>query len=287
MKIVKFFFLLFLLSNNVLLFSQSSPVKIDLISHNNKLDASFFVTNHGNSAPAIILLHGFPGNQSSPLGLAEKLNNAGFNILVFNYQGSFSSEGNFSFENCIDNVLASLNFLKNSENSAKYNIDTARIFICGYSFGGAIALESAIYSKVIRNIISIANDDHSVSIKKAAADSGYRKGYGQFVAKSFGPEGPFRGDIKSVMDHNIANVDNFDLVKNAETLQDRKILFVVGWQDKTSLMEINTLPLYRKLVQLNAMNVTIKGFESDHRFNNVIDDVVNTIIDWINKQNSI
>jgi len=38
-----------------------------------------------DKAPTAILLHGFPGNQSSPLGLAEKLNTAGLNIFVFNY----------------------------------------------------------------------------------------------------------------------------------------------------------------------------------------------------------
>ena len=73
----------------------------------------------------------------------------------------------------------------------------------------------------------------------------------------------------------------YDLVKNADKLKTKKVLFIVGWQDKTSFLEVNTLPLYRKLQQLNAENISIKGFESDHRFNNVIDDITNTITDWI------
>jgi hypothetical protein len=73
----------------------------------------------------------------------------------------------------------------------------------------------------------------------------------------------------------------FDLVKNADRLITKKVLFIVGWQDKTSFLEVNTLPLYRKLQQLNAENISIKGFESDHRFNNVIDDITNAITDWI------
>ena len=182
------------------LVSQVNPVSIDLRNNGVKLDAKFYPVNKTDKVPTVILLHGFPGNQSSPLGLAERLNAAGFNILVFNYQGSYLSEGNFSFDNCIDNVSAAFNFLEESGNQARFKIDTSRIVVCGYSFGGTIAIESAMYNDKIRNIISIANDDHSVSLKKVAADSAYRKGYVQFIAKSFEPAGPFRGDLKAQME---------------------------------------------------------------------------------------
>ena len=89
----------------------------------------------------------------------------------------------------------------------RYNIDTSKIVVCGYSFGGTIAIESAMYNDKIKNIISIANDDHSVSLKKAATDLEYRKGYEQFIAKSFEPEGPFRGDLNALMELYIQNVD--------------------------------------------------------------------------------
>jgi alpha/beta superfamily hydrolase len=281
MKSRSFLFSIALVSNSLLLFSQSNPITIDLRNNGIKLDAKIYVTDKPNKAPSVILLHGFPGNQSSPLGLAERLNSAGLNILVFNYQGSYASEGNFSFDNSIDNVNAAFNFLLDPQNQTKYKIDTSKIVVCGYSFGGTIAIESAMYNNKIRYLISIANDDHSVSIKKAATDLEFRENYRKFVGGSFEPNGPFRGDLKALMEYNIQNADRYDLVKNADKLISKKILFIVGWQDKTSFLEVNTLPLYRKLQQLNAENISIKGFESDHRFNNVIDDITKTIIDWI------
>ena len=281
MKNRSFLLFLILISISLQLVSQVNPVNIDLINNGLKLDAKLYVTDKTTKVPSVILLHGFPGNQSSPLGLAERLNAAGFNILVFNYQGSFASEGNFSFENCIDNVSVALAFLLNAEHQTKYNIDTSKIVVCGYSFGGTIAIESAMYNDKIKYVISIANDDHSISIKKAAADLEFRENYRQFVGKSFEPSGPFRGDLKALLEYNIQNVDRYDLVKNAERLRTKKVLFIVGWQDRTSLIEVNTLPLYRKLQLLNAGNIAIKGFESDHRFSNVTDEVLTTIIDWI------
>ena len=284
MKTLKFLLLLIFMNSSLQLLSQINPVSIDLRNNGIKLDAKFYPVKKTEKVPTVILLHGFPGNQSSPLGLAEKLNTAGFNILVFNYQGSYLSEGDFSFDNCIDNAGAALDFLFDPEIQVQFKIDTSRIVVCGYSFGGTIAIESAIYNDKIRNIISIANDDHSVSLKKAAADSVYRKSYMQFITKSFEPAGPFRGDLKAQMVLYLQNVDRYDLVKNAESLKTKNILFIVGWLDKTSFLEVNTLPLYRTLQQLHAESISIKGFESDHRFNNVIDDLTNTITEWINSK---
>ncbi len=281
MKTLRFLLLLVFISSSLQLLSQVNPVSIDLRNNGVKLDAKFYPVDKTGKVPTVILLHGFPGNQSSPLGLAEKLNAAGFNILVFNYQGSYLSEGNFGFDNCIDNVGVAFDFLTEPGNQARLKIDTSRIVVCGYSFGGTTAIESAMYNDKIKNIISIANDDHSVSLKKVAVDSTYRKGYTQFIAKSFEPAGPFRGDLKSQMELYLQNIDRYDLVKNAEKLTTKKVLFIVGWHDKTSLLEVNTLPLYRKLQQLNAGNISIKGFESDHRFNNVIDDLADAITAWI------
>lgn len=281
MKTLKIILLFILTCSFLQLASQVSSVSIDLRSNGNKLDAKFYAINQNVKAPAVILLHGFPGNLSSPLGLAERLHASGFNILVFNYQGSYQSEGNFSFDNCIDNSGAAIEFLLNPVNQNRYNIDTSKIVVCGYSFGGTIAIESGMYNPKIKNIISIANDNHSVSLKKIATDSLFRKSYNQFITKSFEPTGPFRGDIKTQMAYYLQNIDRYDLVKNADKLNGKKIFFIVGWQDKTSLIEVNTLPLYRKLLQQNAGNVSIKGFESDHRFGNVTDDVSDTIISWI------
>lgn len=109
MKTLKVILLIMLTGISLQLLSQTNPMSIDLRSNGVKLDAKFFPVNTAGKVPTVILLHGFPGNQTSPLGLAERLNSAGFNILVFNYQGSYLSEGNFSFDNCIENVGAGLN----------------------------------------------------------------------------------------------------------------------------------------------------------------------------------
>ncbi|MHC1733941.1 MAG: hypothetical protein AB9888_18160 [Bacteroidales bacterium] len=276
--------LLFLNSNGSLL-CQSQPLKADIKSDGFRLDAYFYPSGIDSLRPAIILLQGFPGNNSSPLGLAEKLNIAGLNVLAFNYQGSFASEGEFSFDNSINNVKAVYYFLTDPGNVARYKIDTSMIVVCGYSFGGAVALESGMYWPEIRNMIAIANADNSISLRKSLTDPEFRKKYIDLIASGFEPSGPLRGDLKAQYEYYTEHIDRYDLVKNAALLTGKKVFFIVGFRDNTSLMEVNTLPLYRMLVGINPGIVTITGFETDHSFRNVRNELAESIISWVDSLN--
>ena len=271
-----------LISPCLSLMPQSGPVKVDLVSNGNKLNAQFYTTNDKYS-PTLVLVHGFPGNNQSPLGLAEKLNAAGIKILVFNYQGSFSSEGFFNNRNSIHDIVVAVNFLKQEKVIHQFDIDTSKIVLCGYSLGGGFALTAALYHPEIRKIISIGGSDISVYFNKLKVDSGYRDTFEKNVSGAFSPSGPIKGDPESFHRYNdtvIANVDYYDLVKNAEKLMDREILFVAGWLDNTASIEENVLPLYRQLRRLKSEKVNIKVFDTNHGFSNVKDDLIKVILDW-------
>lgn len=279
-KLIPVIILLFISSAGSL-FCQSQPVKADIRSDGFRLDANFYPSGIDSLMPAVILLQGFPGNNSSPLGLAEKLNSAQLNVLAFNYQGSFASEGEFSFDNSINNVKAAYDFLTAPGNITGYNIDTSMIVVCGYSFGGAVALESGMYCPEIRNMIAIANADNSISLRKTMTDPEFRKKYMEMIASGFEPSGPLRGDLKAQFEYYTEHVDRYDLAKNAALLTGKKVFFIVGFRDSTSPIEVNTLPLYRKLVGINPDIVTITGFETDHSFRNVRNELAESIIHWI------
>jgi uncharacterized protein len=271
-----------LISHCFILLSQAAPVKVDLVSNGNKLNALFYTTND-KCSPTLVLVHGFPGNNQSPLGLAEKLNTAGIKILVFNYQGSFSSEGFFNNRNSIHDIVVAVNFLKLEKTIHQFDIDTSKIVLCGYSLGGGFALTAALHYPEIRKIISIGGSDNSVYIKKMKVDSGYQDTFEQNVSRAFSPNGPIKGNAESLHRFNdslFANVDYYDLVKNAEKLRDREILFIAGSLDNTAPIEENCLPLYEQLKQLKSEKVDIKVFDTDHSFSNVKDDLIKVIVGW-------
>jgi len=267
--------------------SQTLPVKINLISNGNKLNAKFYPVESDKPLPTVILLHGFPGSGNNPLGLAEGLNKRGINVLVFNYQGTFDSEGLFNFNNCWNDIGVALNYLNQKKNIQQFAIDTARIIICGYSLGGSLALTAAVHNPEIKKIIAIAGgNDQSIYLKKMADNPAYRKGFEKRIASQCSPNGPIKGDsayFHQYFETIIPDVDNYDLLKNADKLKNQNILFLFGWLDNEIPMEEYIIPVYRQLKKLKAENVQIKGFETDHYFSNAKDELTNAITDWINK----
>lgn len=263
------------------LFSQT-PEKVNLMSNGKALNAHFYQGTSG--APTVVLAHGLPGNDVSPLNLAEDLNSKGYNILVFNYRGSFTSEGYFSFLNSFNDLDATISWLKQPDHISKYNLDTSRVIVCGYSFGGSLVMIEAIKNKSIKYIVNIAGGDQSVMLAKFVTDSLYRKKFETAVSGYFVPSGPLKADPQLSFHQQVSDLiarrDEFDLNKYADRLTDRKILFIVGWIDYVSMLEENALPIYRKLVNRGG-HVSIQAFESDHQFREVRSDLAQTITDWI------
>lgn len=87
----------------------------------------------------VILLHGFPGNERN-LDLAQSLRRQGRNVIFFNYRGSWGSQGNFLYSNCLEDVEKVMDFFDKPLNSKKYRVKANSYILIGHSLGGGIAL---------------------------------------------------------------------------------------------------------------------------------------------------
>ena len=85
--------------------------------------------------PTLVLMHGLPGNEKN-LDLAQAVRRAGWNVITFNYRGSWGSPGKFSFAGDLDDARALLKFLRTPANAGRLGIDTSRIVLAGHSMGG-------------------------------------------------------------------------------------------------------------------------------------------------------
>jgi dipeptidyl aminopeptidase/acylaminoacyl peptidase len=283
MKPIKIQILVFILCclMSIQVNSQAPPVKIDLFSNGNKLNAEVYPVTSDKYLPAIILLHGYPGREGDLLGLGKKLSSLGIVVLIFNYQGTWSSEGEFSFENSMEDVGTAIKFLKKKENIGRFLIDTSNIVVGGHSLGGAMALTAAIYNTEIKRIISIAGADESVFGRKMLADQGFRDMFEPWLKTAVYPEGPVKFNFESHQNYLFSNLDRFDQVKHAEALKNKDILYIGGWKDQGVILEEHIIPLYRKLQELNANNVEIIVFNTDHEFKNVREELTEKIYNWI------
>ena len=85
--------------------------------------------------PTLVLCHGWPGNEKN-LDLAQAVRRAGWNVVTFNYRGSWGSPGNFHFAQNPQDATAVLTYLRVSANAAKLGVDPTKLAIMGHSMGG-------------------------------------------------------------------------------------------------------------------------------------------------------
>ena len=85
------------------------------------------------------MLHGFPGNERN-LDIAQVVSAHGWNVVFFDYRGSWGSGGQFSFKNCVQDVVNAVAYCK--KNAAVFHIDTSNIALFGHSMGGWVCLKA-------------------------------------------------------------------------------------------------------------------------------------------------
>jgi pimeloyl-ACP methyl ester carboxylesterase len=126
-----------------------------LPSHGALLNALVYLAAGEGPHPTVILLHGFPGNEKN-LDLAQAIRRAGWNVLFFNYRGSWGSPGDFSFTHCIEDAQAAVAWLRMPANAAHLRSDPKRIVLIGHSMGGFVAIETRAADPGVEAVIAIS-----------------------------------------------------------------------------------------------------------------------------------
>ena len=108
-------------------------------------------------APGIVICHPHPRyggdmHNNVVLGMTKRLTRDGFAVLRFNFRGVGDSEGTFDWGGGeTDDADAALETL-----SLHDEVDGSRIGIAGYSFGAAVAIQSATDSTMAHAVAAIA-----------------------------------------------------------------------------------------------------------------------------------
>jgi pimeloyl-ACP methyl ester carboxylesterase len=121
---------------------KSSPAgmtELRISSDGSLLQGFIYKANGVQKHPTLVLLHGYPGNEKN-LDLAQVVRAHGWNVIYFDYRGSWGSQGEFSFEHCVEDVLNVVVYCKKYTDSLQ--IDTSKIALFGHSMGGWVCLKA-------------------------------------------------------------------------------------------------------------------------------------------------
>ncbi len=121
---------------------RASMETMQIPSHGALMNALVYVAAGAGPHPVVILLHGFPGNERN-LDLAQDMRRTGWDVLYFNYRGSWGTPGNFSFSHGIEDTAAALAYLRQPDVAKKLRLDPTRIVLIGHSMGGFMTVQGA------------------------------------------------------------------------------------------------------------------------------------------------
>jgi pimeloyl-ACP methyl ester carboxylesterase len=144
---------------------KANPAAIEtfqLPSHGALLNALVYVAAGAGPHPVVILLHGFPGNEKN-LDLAQTIRRAGWDVLYFDYRGSWGSPGDFSFTHSIEDTHSAIAYMRDPANAKKLRADPAFIVLAGHSMGGLMALQAGANDPAIKAIVTISAADFNAS----------------------------------------------------------------------------------------------------------------------------
>jgi len=130
-------------------------------SHGAMLNAIAYIAEGAGPHPVVLLLHGFPGNEKN-LDLAQVIRRDGWDVVYFDYRGSWGSPGDFSFTHSIEDAQSAIAYLREPANAKKLRSTPDDIVLIGHSMGGFIARYVAAQDPAIKAVGLISAADMGV-----------------------------------------------------------------------------------------------------------------------------
>lgn len=258
---------------------------ISFMHNNDRLQGWFYKASGDGPFPTIILLHGSVGRDGDILNLGKSLSKEGFNVMIYNYPGSWRSEGLKTDRSALESVKSALEFARSEATVQNFKIDTAEIVLAGHSYGGGMALIAAALDPGIHRVISIAGADLYETANELQQNPEKRQNFQQMVDQLLKNQTVARGTSgKEYVETMLSDKDRYNTVKYAEKLAQKHVLLLTGWLDRFKPMERYTLPLYRALQTNGAPDVKIMAFETNHEFISAEKEMTEAIIKWLKEE---
>lgn len=138
--------------------NRASMQSMQIPSHGAPMNALVYIAAGAGPHPIVILLHGFPGNERN-LDLGQDIRRAGWDVLYFNYRGSWGTPGDFSFTRSIEDTAAAIAYLRQPDVTKTLRLDPNRIALIGHSMGGFMTVEAAAADPAIKAFATISAAD--------------------------------------------------------------------------------------------------------------------------------
>jgi len=239
-------------------------------SNGSEMDAFLYLAAGPSPHGIVVLLHGLPGYEINA-DLAQSIRRAGWNVLLFNYRGTWGSTGTFSQSSAIEDTAAVVRFLRDPANVATYRIDPRRLVIIGHSFGGFLAGYEGSHDPDISAIgIISATNLGKINFDPKERDTRLKRWQTQLHPV----HGATASDLFTEAER---HAKEWDYVQWADTLRTRPLLLVEADDQNHADMEA----LASAVRQKGSARLEQKAVATDHSFSDHRIALQAIVIDWL------
>lgn len=249
-----------------------------LPSHGFPLNAFVYIAAGAGPHPTVLLLHGFPGNEKN-LDLAQSLRRVGYDVLYFDYRGSWGSPGDFSFTHCIEDTQAAIAYLRDPANAKRLRVDSSHLILIGHSMGGFLARYVAAQDSTIKAVGLISAADMAVD-KVETIPSAYRSHAVDPIATSLAAEGmaPLSGTSpKALAQEVVAKADVWNIPNLAPKLAGRPVLVITSDDGFAPSNDA----FFAALKQAGAAHAMTLHLATDHSYSDQRIALQTSILNWL------
>ena len=198
-------------------------------SHGAMLNALAYIAEGAGPHPVVVLLHGFPGNEKN-LDLAQAIRRDGWDVIYFDYRGSWGSPGDFSFTHSIEDTQSAVAYMRDASHAKKLRSDPADIVLIGHSMGGFMARFVGAQDPAIKAVGLISAADMGVD-KVQSLKPGQEKEAVANLATHLAAEGmaPLAGcSPESLAREIVTNAATWNTLSLAPKLANRPVLVITS-----------------------------------------------------------
>ena len=248
--------------------SPASFVELQIPSEGSLLQGFMYKTNGSKPHPTLILLHGYPGNERN-LDLAQAVRAHGWNVIYFDYRGSWASPGEFSFRHCVEDVKNLVAYFK--QNAAKFQIDVKTIVLFGHSMGGFVCLKALQEISDIQKGFALSSWDIYAGTTKAEKEnklSVLEKGADDyFVLNKKSGKALFAAVLQEADFHNLLN--------SAKPLANKQVVMLDEHDGNKELAA--------SIQKANQNYFSYEVWKTDHSFTNKRVSLINKVLAFLDR----
>ncbi|MGY3039301.1 pimeloyl-ACP methyl ester carboxylesterase [Rhodanobacter sp. TND4EL1] len=257
---------------------RASMQTMQIPSHGSLMNALVYVAAGAGPHPVVILLHGFPGNERN-LDLAQDIRRAGWDVLYFNYRGSWGTPGKFSFAHGIEDTAAAIAYLRQPEVAKTLRLDPQRIVLIGHSMGGFMTVEAAAADPAIKAFATLSAADMAGHMQQLVRKDGQAQAI-KDMASGLGNEGmaPLSGCTPDGLARELAaHASHWSFPSSVSTLKDRTALIITS---DDGLAPANQT-FAADLRQAGDTRVTTVHLPTDHAYSDQRLELSRTVLAWL------